>query len=309
MVGQFVLLLATAAATLPLQPAPERLAPWTTQLRDQQPQGAFAAVYKIGAKHFVFVGAQHANRIDSPTFKLIDQAYANFQFDTVIAEGFPTSRGPNPARTLKYVADKGPRSDGFVEAGELFPTAQGARKQQAQLWGGEASDLSVKAGLFARGVSSEDLLGFYVLRNIPQWIREQKIDHAADPRLVPLVEAALARDRATLQLSANTLRDFKAWAAWYERLNDKPIGENFVTEEVGPLADGSYGSNAVAFAVSRERAVYLHNLVIRHLNREEGVMVVFGASHLMIHRPALDAALGAPCYAGTDMAQAKVDCA
>ena len=296
------------SATLPLRPAVERLAPWTTVLRDRQPDGAFAAVYKVGDKRLVFVGAQHANRTDSPTFALIDNTYENFRFDTVIAEGFPTSRGPNPARTLQYVRDSGPRPDGFVEAGELFPTATGAQKQDAELWGGEAHDLAVKAKLFARGFSGEDMLGFYVLRNIPQWIREQKIAHGGDRRLVPLVDAALARDRAALQLTNTTLADYDDWSAWYKRLNGRPIASDFTTEEAGPLADGKFGSNRVAYAISRERAAYLHELILDHLNEGKGVLVVFGASHLMIHRPALDKVLGAPCYSGADMDRAASAC-
>ena len=152
------------------------------------------------------------------------------------------------------------------------------------------------------------MLGFYVLRNIPQWIREQKIADAGDPRLAPLVDAALYKDRAALQLPAGTLPGFAAWSAWYRRLNGKPIGADFTTEEAGPLADGRFGSNRIAYAISRERAAYLHELVVRHLNAGESVLVVFGASHLMIHRPALDAVLGPPCYSGADLQQAAADC-
>lgn len=301
-------LLFLSAAVLPLRAAPDKLAPWTTTLRDQQPEDAFAAAYKVGGKHLVFVAAKHSNRADSPTFKLIGDVFARFRFDTVIAEGFATSRGPNPARTLQYVADNGPRSDGFVEAGELYPTAIGAQAQKAALWGGEADDLAVKARVLAGGVAPADLLGFYALRNIPQWIGEKKIDHAGDPRLRPLVDAALARDRALLSLPRTVLPGFDAWAAWYARLNGKPLGAGFVTEEVGPLADGKFGTNRIAYAVSRARAAHLHDLIVTRLNRRQSVLVVFGASHLMIHRPALDAVLGRPCYVGTDMARAAADC-
>ena len=306
MAGAFLMLL--ASASLPLQPAPETLAPWTVALRDRQPEDAVAAVYQLEGKHLLFVGAQHANRVDSPTFKLIDAAFANFRFDVVIAEGFPTARGPNPPSILKYVAENGPTTDGFVEAGELVPTVAGAQQQRAVLWGGEAHDLAVKARLFAKGVWGEDLLGFYVLRTIPQWIRERTIDHAGDSRLAALVDAALASHRAALQLAAGTLPDFAAWSAWYARLNGKPIGADFVTEEAGPLADGRFASNRIAYAISRERAAYLHDLIVKHLNRKESVLVVFGGSHLMIHRPALDAVLGPPCYVGADMARAARDC-
>jgi len=297
-----------SSSPTPLSPAPERLQPWTTALRDQQPDDAFAAVYRVGDRRLVFVGAQHANQQDSLTFRLIREAYAGFRFDSAIAEGFPTSRGPDPARIFQYVTENGPRSDGFVEAGELVPTALGAREEGATLWGGETDDLDIKRRILGQGFGPGDLLGFYVLRNIPQWIRERQIDNAGDPRLEALVVQALARNRDALQLPPDLLPGYPEWAAWYHALNGRPIGPDFVTEEAGPLADGRFGTNRIAYAISRARAAYLHELVVTHLNAGESVLVVFGASHLMIHRPALDAVLGPPCYVGSSMADAAAAC-
>jgi hypothetical protein len=302
------LLLLSACAASPLRPATEKLQPWTTHFRDQQPDDAFAAVYKRGAHRLVFVAAQHANRDDSATFRLIREAYANYDFDTVIAEGFPTSRGANPASIIKYAADNGANADGFVEGGETVPTVLGARQEKANLWGGEADDVDVEAHVLADGFSAADLLGFYVLRSIPQWIGERKIDDAGDPRLQPLVEGALARNRATLQLPNFVLANYAHWAAWYSALNRKPIDAGFVTEEVGPLADGRFSTNRIAYAISRARDAYLHKLIISHLNANENVLVVFGGSHLMIHRPALDAAIGRPCYVGTELVRSVSAC-
>lgn len=303
-----LLLFLSGCAAAPVRPAPEKLEPWTTSLRDRQPDDAYAAVYKWRRHRLVFIAAQHANRDDSLTFRLIRDAYATFRFQTVIAEGFPTSRGANPISLYKYAAENGPKADGFVEGGETVPTVLGARQENANLWGGEPDDIDLKALLVAAGLTGADLLGFYVLRTIPQWIGERKIEHAGDTRLGPLVEAALVKNRAALQLPADVLANRAAWARWYEDLNRKPLGADFVTEEVGPLADGKFGTNRIAFAVSRARDAYLHKLIIRHLNAGESVLVVFGGSHFMIQRPALDAAIGPPCFVGTQLARATSLC-
>jgi len=302
------LLLLFGSASLSLRSAPEKLQPWTTVLREQQPEDAFAAVYRVGSHRLVFVAARHENRIESLTFRTIREAYAMFKFDTVIAEGFPNSWGANPARIFEYVERNGAGKDGFVEGGETVPTALGARQQGAALLGGEADDLEIKQQVLAQGFSTGDLLGFYVLRTIPQWIREQKIKDAGDSRLRALVGEALARNRERLKLGPDVLAGFSDWAAWYQGKNGRPIGGSFRTEEVGPLADGTYGTNKLAYAVSRARDTYLHELVIAHLNGQENVLVVFGGSHLMIHRPALDPVLGAPCYVGADIKLARTTC-
>ncbi len=303
-----LLLLLSSCATPPLRPAPDRLQPWTAALRDRQPEDAFAAVYRVGRNRLVFVAAKHSNRDDSLTFRLIRDAYAAFAIDTVIAEGFPTSRGANPARLFQYASENGARSDGFVEGGETVPTVLGARREGATLWGGEADDLDIKARILAQGFTAEDLLGFYVLRNIPQWTGERRIEHAGDPRLQSLVATALARNREALQLPSTVLPGFPEWAAWYRALNRRPIGAGFTTEEAGPLTDGRFGTNRIAAAISRARDAYLHDLVIAHLNAGETVLVVFGGSHLMIHRPALDAVLGPPCYVGTALERSASIC-
>src|SRR5215203_1162463 len=176
------LVLLTGCATTSWAPEPGKLQPWTTVLRDRQPEEAFAAVYKAGSKHLVFIGAKHANKVDSPTFRLIEAAYAAFRIDTVIAEGFPTSRGPNPPTTIAWATRSVATADGFVEGGETVPTVMGAQREPATLFGGEADDLEIRTQVTAAGISGEDLLGFYVLRNIPQWIGERQITDAGDPR-------------------------------------------------------------------------------------------------------------------------------
>ncbi len=161
------MLLLAGCAAAPLQPESDKLAPWTTSLGDQQPEDAFAAVYRVGAKRLVFVAAKHANRTDSLTFRTIDDAFAHFDFDAVIAEGVPTSRGSNTPSVIAYAQTSKATRDGFVEAGETAPTVLGAIKEGAVLWGGEADDLDVRSQVAAGGITDADLLGFYVLRNIP----------------------------------------------------------------------------------------------------------------------------------------------
>ena len=302
------LLMLTSCAAVPLRPVPEKLRPWTTTLRDQQFENASVVAYRVGRQRLVFVGAQHENMDDSPTFRMIRQAYATFTFDVVIAEGFPTSWGPNPSRILDYADKSSKRADGFVEGGETIPTTFGAQQQGAILWGGEADDTDIKAQVVATGFSAEDLLGFYVLRNIPQWIGERNIADAGDARLQPLVADALTKNRERLKIPATVLAGYSEWAAWYQAVNGKAISAAFVTEEVGPLSNGPFGTNKVAYAVSRARDAHLHRLIIEKLNAKKSVLVVFGGSHLIIHRPALDAVLGKPCYEGVELSLADDAC-
>ena len=264
-------------------------------------------MYRHEGRPLVFVGAEHSTETESPTFRLVRQAYEAFDLNAAIVEGVEYASGPDPARLLAYVAES--EAEGtFQPGGETVPAVEGARRAGAVVWGGEPSDGDVLALAMEAGVSEADVLGFYALRVVPQWLREREIERPSDPATAPLVEAELADGRQRLGLGPDVLPDFAAWAAWYERTNGRPFGDGFQTEEVGPLADGPHGTNRAAYAVSRARDAFLLRVVADRLNRGEAVVVVYGASHLPILQPALDAMLGPPCYVGTDMATAEASC-
>lgn len=286
-----------------VQPDADRLAPWTTELRAKQPADAFGSVYARGRNKLVFVGAAHTEATDSLTFKMIDQAYATFDIDAVIVEGSRRSRSPNYEKLLQWAASQ-PQREGRQEGGETIPAVRGAVAEGAAVWGGEPDDAQIRDALAARGVSAEDVLGFYTLRSVPQWLQEQKITSPDDPHIRVLIEAELPHNRERLGLPETILPSYAAWAEWYERTNGKPFGATFELEETGPLADGRYGSNRIAAAISGVRDAFLLETIADRLNADDTVLVVFGGSHLMILRPALDAMLGQPCYVGSELSSA-----
>ena len=292
--------MASGCAPRALVPDPARLAPWTVALRDAQPDEPRVAVYQYRGRPLVFVGAVHENDVESPTFRLIREVYDAFQFDTALVEGVPYASGPDPAGLFEYV-DASEAEGSFQPGGETIPAVEGARRQGATVWGGEPSDPDVLALAAGAGVTETDVLGYYVLRVLPQWLREGETERPTDPRTRDLVEAELDAQRPRLGLGADTLPDVAAWTAWYAQTNGRPFGDGFATEEVGPLSDGPHGTNRVAYAVSQARDRFLLGRIAAHLDRGEAVLVVYGSSHLTILRPALDALLGPPCIAGADL--------
>jgi hypothetical protein len=291
----------------PVRPAPEKIASWTTKLSSAQPEDPFAALYAQAGRKLIFVGAKHENNTNSLTFHLIADAYASLHVDTLIVEGPPYSRGANSQRLLDW-AKRQTEINGFVEGGETVPAVRGALAQGANVWGGEPDDFIIRDSVLSRGFSSQDLLGFYTLRSVPQWIRERKILGLHDSQIRSLIEKELEHNRSRLGFSPSVLPDFAAWAQWYADTNHKEFGAAFDPEETGPLADGIYGSNRIAAAVSRSRDSFLLEIIAQHLNAHQTVMVVFGESHLMILRPALDYMLGAPCYVGNSLRSAPPGC-
>jgi hypothetical protein len=298
------LLTSLAGCYLPVRPDSTALATWTTELRARQPEDAFAAVYARRRNELIFIGAAHTEETDSLTFRIINDAYASFEIRTVIVEGVPRSRGPNNERLMQWVASRPPR-EGRQEGGELAAAVQGALAEGAVVLGGEPDDSQIRDALASQGISAEDMLGFYTLRTVPQWLRERQIASLDEVRVPALIEAELVRNRERLGLSATILPGFESWLEWYARTNGKSFGAKFEPEETGPLADGRYGSNRIAAAISRSRDAFLLETIAERLNAGETLLVVFGRSHLMIQRPALDAMLGRPCYVGSELSLAS----
>ena len=296
-------LITLAGCHVPVRPDATRLAPWTTTLRSQQPRDAFGAVYAPGRNLLVFVGAAHTEEIDSLTFRMINDAYASFDIHAVLVEGVPRSRGPNNDRLLQWVAGQS-QHEGRQDGGELIPAIRGALAEGAVVWGGEPDDAQIRDALAAQGVSSEDVLGFYTLRTVPQWLNERQITSPDDAHTRTLIDAELMRNRERLGLPATMLPGYAAWSEWYARTNGKAFGAMFELEETGPLADGRYASNKIAAAISRSRDAFLLDAIADRLNAGQSLLVVFGGSHLMIQRPALDAMLGPPCYVGGELSSA-----
>jgi hypothetical protein len=89
--------------------------------------------------------------------------------------------------------------------------------------------------------------------------------------------------------------------------NGKRI-EDFEPREAGPLADGPYGSNRINAGIGRARSAFLLEIAANHFNAGENILIVYGKSHLMQLRPALDRMLGSPCYVGSAVANAVGRC-
>ncbi len=299
----------TACAEPPVKPQLDALAPFTRDLLINQPEDAFSAVYRIGDKTLIWLGARHATKTESLTFQLIAGYYDQFAVDTVILEGEVTADTPNAPDLIAYArAGLAEEKDGFQPRGETVPAVLGAFSNGAAIYGGEPDDSEIINRLTEQGISKADILGFYTMRSIPQWIRERKIADAGDPNIEVLLKDELAWHRSNLGFSPDILPDLSAWQAWYRAINGKALAADFTTEEAGPRADGRFGTNTIGAAISKARAAHLHEVTISHLNTGQTVLVIYGASHLMIQRPALDLALGAPCYTGADAEQAARVC-
>lgn len=283
-----------------------RLAVWTRALSDAQTDGPQLLVFQRNGRRLVFVAVEHEANPRSPTHRLITSAFA-LSPRIVIVEGLPTSRGYDPP-DLAEIAGEQPQANGLLANGETVPAVSGALQSGASLLGGEPEDEQVRVITATLGVSDEDLLGFYVLRVVPQWLVQRQITDLANENATELINQQLARSRSELGLSADVLPDADSWRLWRLAKNRRADPHRLDVEEAGPLSDGPWPTSRIGAAISRARDTHLYRLIEAQLRRARSVMVVFGGSHALIQLPALQMLLGPPCYRGSEPVDALKTC-
>jgi len=159
----------------------EELAVWTKALADNQRDGPELILFERGDRRLAFIGVQHDSDPASRTHRLIDSTFLIFKPRVVIVEGAPTSWGYSPRRLIE-VGGQRPDAQGLLPEGETVPTVRGALAAGSIIVGGEPSDADVRRIAATRGVSDEDLLGFYVLRVVPQWLSQREFDDLSSTR-------------------------------------------------------------------------------------------------------------------------------
>ncbi len=301
------LLTGSCATSGTVQLNPADMADWTQRLRDSQNDEPYLLVYSSGKRRLIVVAAQHDNDPASATFRLVRAAFEVWPVDSVIVEGAESDAGAN-SPGLMALADEPLDGAGQQPGGETVPALQSARRGGAVVWGGEPNDRDVLRLAQAQGIKQADVLGVYVLRVVPQWLRDGTLSGTSDEKLAGLVDRQLARSLRSLGISAPAFSDFGGWADWYRRINRKTIGDGVDIEVVGPLADGPWPSNRIAWTIAKARDSHLLGLIESQLGGGKSAVVVFGGSHAAILRPALDAGVGRPCYVGTDLVEARASC-
>jgi hypothetical protein len=264
-------------------------------------------VFRRPGQLVTLVGVEHDNDPAGMTFQLIDAAFQLAPVDLVIVEGTRTSLGPDPA-VLRALAAEPVDAGGLQPNGETVPTVRGAIGRNATLLGGEPDETQVMERAAQFGVTRQDLVGFYTLRVVPQWLRDGSASAPMDPRLVPLIERQLARIKTMLGEVDTGMSTYTEWAAWYRRTNGREFGIAFDPEETGPLADGPWRTNRIAASIARARDTHLLRVIGSSLHSHRSVMVVYGGSHAMIVRSALERRFGPPCYFGNQIADLRRHC-
>jgi len=288
----------TACVTAaPLHFDPAQIRPYTFALESQKHlESPYVAKYEHDGKLLLYVASQHLavekypDLLQHPTLKTTAALFAEYRPQVVIVEGIDTGAEVSPPKLVKH-ADECAAS-AYRQCGESFFAINAARKAGAAFVSGEPKSTEVRDQLVAAGYTAEDLLGFYLVRQIPQLRRQASFD----PKTFPgVADAHLLRFQE--QIGTKLAFDYVAFTAWYAKHMTDPKSVLDVTNDT-PAPHGGPDATYVQ-KISNQVGVIRDRSVVERIGamfaKYDRVLVVYGGSHLITQEPAF-LPLGTPSY-------------
>jgi hypothetical protein len=278
--------LGASAAELPAAD-PSLLLPYSSELEASTPVRApSVAVFRRAGKELRYIGSDHAAGLDSPNLKTVRKVIEDFSPQVILLEGLVERE--IPARD--YLTGSCEREK-FVHCGEPFYAAYLARGRGILLSGGEPAPARIRDAVVRDGISARDLLFFYAVRWIPTWRSERRLDKE---HLDARIQEAMIKDAAGLGVSP--VPGFAEFKAWYDAHapGGRPLVD-FAYNDYAPVAgDGAAYFQKISARVNRAREENIVEQIGALVHKYDRVLVIFGHSHLLIERRALERMLGKP---------------
>ena len=259
----------------------------------KQEELPYMKTYEGCEKTLIYVAASHGNDAESPTFKMVRSAFDNHAINFAIVEGFPSAYGISDPQLLDYAKSvKGTASDA-----EAYEAIRLAIEKGAVFQGGEPDEKVIVDAIQKAGKTPVDLLGFYIVRQIPQYIRQNNLETIEDPRLDAEIDKLVQNlisetgiDRTELSAVDSAVK-FKNW---YWETNKMLFKESFRNQDAWPSTSISdpRPTNFISDQVGDIRDQHIVSVINRALQDNTTVLVVYGGSHHVIQEPALKSVFG-----------------
>jgi hypothetical protein len=255
------------------------------------------STYEGCGRRLVYVAAVHSNDPTGKTFTLVRTAFEKTKPQFVVLEGFEESMGSSPAALVAHSA----KVAGTPGDAEPYLSVRLAQATGVPFIGGEPEDSDILAEVRTKGMTARDMFATYVLRQIEQWVRETKLASHTDPKLDALIRdyaKPFARDAKIPVTEISDIATADAFKAWYKATNGVAFDTGYKPQDAWPITpESNRPTNRLIVFIPDARDKHILGVINRSLETKPVVLVVYGASHLDIEAPALEAAFGKPAVA------------
>jgi hypothetical protein len=262
---------------------------WSTELDKEYPQHrAVIANYQKPPYQLFYLAARHTNTFDSDTLRLVQKLFQE-NFDVLIVESIPYASGVSPIWLLED-AQKGKQRD-FIAGGESALAVILAHEKKIPFFGGEPDHKDIYQALKARGYSDVDIIGFILVRQVPQWVREREEPANLIERKGPQFVSNYCR-----LFSLTNCPSLKELKVWYRGQMGRDLSADVSNEEVTRLKEGKLLTQKISSDIGFIRDHFTLNLIEQMLRTYKRVAVIYGAGHLITLRHAFDKEFGTPQF-------------
>lgn len=268
----------------------QHIRPWDDSLKQEYPQEApVIAHYKKNNYELYYLAAKHSNDIGNGTLNLVEDLFTHDQFNVLLLEPFPYDVGQSPSWFVRE-AQEG-LSEKFIYGGESSLAAILADKKKIPFFGGEPDHRDIYNDLKRKGYSDQDILGFYLVRQIPEWIREKEDKKGLVEHKGPSFLASYCKT-----FGVKTCPHLGAIKAWYKSHSGHELDSNVLNEEVAPVNNGALFTQKISSDIGYIRDHFTLALIQKLLAKYQKVAVVYGAGHFVTLRKSFDNSFGEPTF-------------
>lgn len=281
-----VLLSLTSCAPFKPKLDPEKIRPWSDELSKEYPrERPVIAHYKRDNYELFYLAARHTNTMGEDTLNLVQTLYDKFKFNVLIIESLPHSVGESPKWFVEEA--KAGRTAKFIKGGESALSVILASNKKIPFFAGEPDHQDIYRGLKDKGYTDIDVLSFYTVRQIPQWVREQNDKSTLFHKKIPSFLTNYCKT-FSVQNCPSTVDVMK----WYKDKIGYELTPDVSNEEVAPIKDGTLYTQKMSAEIGHIRDHFTLNIIEQMLLRYERVAVVYGASHFSTLRRSFEKSFG-----------------
>jgi hypothetical protein len=275
--------------------SPPKLSPELIRAGEDTPEGEYPgekpviAQYKKGPYRLSYLAARHSTMVGSDTMNLVEVLFQQKNFKVLLIESIPYAVGESP----KWFVEESKKgaTEKFYPGGESALGAILADQEKIPFYAGEPTHSDVWNELKKSGYSELDIYGYYLARQIPQWIRQNEDRNNLIERMGP----SFISNYCLIFRSAAcpTLTELQAW---YKEQSGHDLSIDISNEEFSPYKNGTLLTQRMSADLGHLRDHFTLNIIENLLNRYKEVAVIYGAGHFLNLRKSFEAAMGQPTF-------------
>ena len=245
----------------------------------------YASRFNDKLKKLSYIAAKHESNNSNETFRTIENEFKHTNPEIVLIEGIPSSEGVSP----NWLYDQIKRAPVDKIINERDFSVFQAIQHNIDFIGCEPSDKQIKNLFDTSKFSLKDLIGYYLLQEIPVWKRQGKINKFI--KLFNEKAKKLFFIYGSDQGDSMNLEQFKRW---YSQKNNKEFDLAKITsQDTAPIGgDHSLYTQMMSIHLELIRDRHILGVIAHNLNKYRRIFVVYGAGHLVTQRNAIENMLG-----------------